>query len=149
VFSLYVQTMDELDDENILSVIRSIPDHFVNIFALWLYVGDCTIHLVRPPSILSLCLLTASIDDIAIKKPEALASVLSCFTEELQELVFRFWKWPSSDDKLAHLYRSQTLKLCKVWSEQCPSLAWIRFPDNDCRHIDLGWDSEDEESGEY
>jgi len=53
-FGLYVQTMDELDDENILSVIRSISDHFPYICTLTLFVGDCMIHLVRPPSILSL-----------------------------------------------------------------------------------------------
>jgi hypothetical protein len=50
-FGLYVQTMDELDDENILSVIRSISDHFVKIYSLNLFVGDCMIHLVRPPSL--------------------------------------------------------------------------------------------------
>jgi len=149
MFGLYVQTMDELDDENILLVIRSISEQFVNIHELWLFVGDCMIHLVRPPSILSLCLLAALIDDLAQKNPEALASVLSCFTEELQELFIPFWEQPLKYNQLIHLYKYQKLKLCKVWSEQCPSLATISFPDIDARQIDLGWDSEDEESNEY
>ena len=53
-FGLYVQTMDELDDENILSVIRSISDHFPKIHTLLFSVRDSMIHLVRPPGILSL-----------------------------------------------------------------------------------------------
>jgi hypothetical protein len=54
VFGLFVQTMDELDDENMLSVIRTISDHFAKIHTLLFSVGDSIIHLVRPPSILSL-----------------------------------------------------------------------------------------------
>ena len=99
-FCLYVQTMDELGDENVLSVIRSISDQFVNIFSFELCVGDCMIHRVRPSTVLSLCLLAASIDDLAQKNSKALASVLSCFTEELQQLVIQFWEWPSKDNQL-------------------------------------------------
>ena len=68
LLGLYVQTMDELGDENVLSVIRSISDQFVNIFSFELCVGDCMIHRVRPSTVLSLCLLAASIDDLAQKE---------------------------------------------------------------------------------
>lgn len=125
-FALYVQTMDELDDENILSVIRSISDHFVNIHYLVLYVGDCMIHL----------------------NPEALASVLSCLTEELRVLYIQFWERPSKDCQLAHSYKYQKSKLCKVWSKRCPSLTDISFPDFSDRGIELGWNTE-EEFSEY
>ena len=54
MFCLYVKTMDELNDENILSVIRSISIHFVNIYSLNLYLRHCKIHLVRPLSIVTL-----------------------------------------------------------------------------------------------
>ncbi|EDR03481.1 uncharacterized protein LACBIDRAFT_331500 [Laccaria bicolor S238N-H82] len=137
---LYVQTMDELDDRNVLSVIRSISDHFVNIDSLDLFVGDCMIHLVRLPSILS-PLLAASIDDFAQKNPEALASVLSCLTGEFQQLEIQFWERPSNrkDNPLAYSFHYQKLKLCKIWSERCPSLAYIGFPDYTGREIDLGW----------
>ena len=64
IFALYVQTMDELDDENVLSVVRSISARFVNIFSFDVHVGDCMIHLVRTPCTLSLRVLAASIDDI-------------------------------------------------------------------------------------
>ena len=53
-FGLYVQTMGELDDENMLSVIRSISDHFPKIHTLLFSVGDGVIHQVRPHNILSL-----------------------------------------------------------------------------------------------
>ena len=53
-FGLHVQTMGELDDENMLSVIRSISDHFPKIHTLLFSVGDGVIHLVRPHNILSL-----------------------------------------------------------------------------------------------
>lgn len=116
---LYVQTMDELDDRNVLSVIRSISDHFVNIDSLDLFVGDCMIHL----------------------NPEALASVLSCLTGEFQQLEIQFWERPSNrkDNPLAYSFHYQKLKLCKIWSERCPSLAYIGFPDYTGREIDLGW----------
>ena len=144
-FGLYVQTMDELGDENVLSVVRSISDHFVNIFSFELYVGDCMVHLVRQPIILSLCLLAASIDDLAQKNPEALASVLSSFTGKLRELGIEFWQRPSKYNQLAYSFRDQKLKLCKVWSEECPSLAYINFPDHTqaSRQIGLGWNTEE------
>ena len=144
-FCLYVQTMDELGDENVLSVVRSISDHFVNIFSFELYVGDCMVHLVRQPSILSLCPLEASIDDLAQKNPEALASALSSFTGRLRELGIEFWERPSKDNQPAYSFQDQKLKLCNVWSEECPSLAYINFPDHSqaSRQIGLGWNTEE------
>ena len=143
-FGLYVQTMDELDDENLLSVTRLISDHFAKIHTLLFSVGDSMIHLVRPPSILSLCLLSVPIDDLAQKNPKALASVLSSFTGRLQELGIEFWEWPLKDNQLAYSFQDQKLKLCKVWSEECPSLAYISFPDHSqaSRQIGLGWNME-------
>jgi len=76
--------------------------------------------------------------------PEALASVLSCFTEELQQLDIQFWERLSRDNQLIYSFQSQKLKLCKGWSERCPSLAYIGFPDYTGRHIDLGWKMEEE-----
>ena len=148
-FGLYVQTMGKLDDENILSVIRSISDYFISICSLDLFVGDCMIHLVRPPTILSLCLLAALIDDLAQKNSRALAPVLSCLTEKLQHLDIQFWERPLNlkDNQLAYAFKYQKLNLCKVWSERCPSLAYIGFPDYTSRHIDLGWNTEEEFSG--
>jgi len=123
MFGLYVQTMDELDDENILSVIRSILDHFVNIDFFDLNVGDPMIHLVRP-----FITMAPSINDLAQKNPEPLASVLSCFTR-LRELNIQFWELPWKDNQLAYSFEHRKSKLCKVWSERCPSLALITFPD--------------------
>jgi len=138
MFGLYVETMDELDDENILSIIRSISDHFANIDTLDLIVGDCMIRLVRP-----FVTLAASIDDLAQKNPEALASALSCFTE-LGELDVQFWEQPSKDKQLAYFFQYQKLKLCKAWSGRCPSLAYIIFPDYDGRSKDLRWKMSEE-----
>ncbi|EDR03482.1 uncharacterized protein LACBIDRAFT_307218 [Laccaria bicolor S238N-H82] len=119
MIALYVQTMDEFDDKNVLSAVRSISDHFVNIFHLDVYVGDCMIHL----------------------NPEALASVLSNFTRKLQELAIVFWEEPSNDNRpVAYFFRDQKLKLCKVWSEECPSLAYINFPDHSGRAMDSRWE---------
>ncbi|KIJ97768.1 hypothetical protein K443DRAFT_105114 [Laccaria amethystina LaAM-08-1] len=122
MFGLYVQTMDELDDEDILSIIRSISDHFLNIYTLLLFVGDCMIHL----------------------NPEALASALS-FLTTVRDLYIEFWEKPSKDNQLAYFFDYQKLKLCKIWSEECqhPSLGYIGFPDSTYRRIDLGWHSEE------
>ena len=142
---LYVQTMDELGGENVLSAVRSISDYCVDIFSFDLYVGDCMIHLVRPPTILSLCPLATSIDDLTQKNPEALASVLSSFTGRLRELGIEFWERPWKDNQPAYFFQDQKLKLCNVWSEECPSLAYISFPDHSqaTRQIGLGWNIEE------
>jgi len=132
-FGLYVETMDELDDKNILLVIRSISDHFANIDTLDLIVGDCMVHRVRP-----FVTPAASIDDLVQKNPKALASALSCFTE-LRELDVRFWEQPSKDKQLAYFFQYHKLKLCEAWSGRCPSLAYILLPDYDGRSKDLGW----------
>ena len=93
-FGLYVQNMDELDDENLLSVTRLISDHFAKIHTLLFSVGDSMIHLVRPPVFCHSACCQCQLMTLPKRIPKLLPQYSQALQEDFKNWVLNFGNGP-------------------------------------------------------